>query len=329
MQAACGVRINPNKSGDLGDEHRLPWRNGFERMDKFGKAMTVWGQRGYGASRSFIEHGKEAWEEMERRREYRKRMVRARRAGLYVDREGFIVPRRLVAPRVVQDMDAGPPGMDAWKRNFIQQREMTRWAENLAAGDSGTGAEDSHDAMLPSFEEIEGHGSDDSGDSKSDADGHLELDELRLSRGLPPRQYRARRLPPFDPTDNLRLQNPAPSALDAEITAMLFPGYNEPMTNGRLQSPQPHDPQPAGTFCPSWDPRNFEHFAKMREGRKVPRTVATMPTPEPGEDRWDSEDKWENGERDKESREDWLSKDGGDSEDERELGEWNEEPWED
>ena len=48
LQNACGGMINLNKSGDLFDEHHFRWRNAYDRMDKLGKAMTVWSHREIG-----------------------------------------------------------------------------------------------------------------------------------------------------------------------------------------------------------------------------------------------------------------------------------------
>ena len=418
LQAACGGMINLNKSGDLLDEHRFRWRNGFDRMEKLGKEMTVWSHRGYGAPRSYMEHDKLAHAEMKKRRDERERMVRAgkvfrraKRAGLCVDREGFVVPSKKEARRVPPGMDLSPSGEDAWETDFMRQREMMRWAEKVAAGASG--ATGSHDQMLPSVEEAEEHDSDGSGDCESDVDEHPELDDLRLASGLAVRQYLTKRLSPFGPMDNVRLRNRVPDDAKEDHSAMVFPGFalkepminshlssassspddpnpkpsatfcpswhprhfssfvqkhakenaqlpkivittptpeptddewdseddegwaeeeylqckglagtfypgwDEPMLNGRLRSRQPQDPQPAGTFCPSWDPRHYEHFVEMqgRRGKEgpgeVPKVVVTMPSPEAGEDGdgWDSEDGWEEGEWDEESREDWVGED--------------------
>lgn len=414
LQNACGGMINLNKPGDLFDEHRFRWRNGFDRLEKLGKAMAVWSHRGYGTPGSYMEHDKLAHAEMKKRRDYRGRMVRAgkasrraRRAGLCVDREGFVVPPRKEAPRVPPGVGLSPSAGDAWERDFVRQRELMRRAKKVAAGGSGAGPDDSHDVILPSTEErtsVERHRPDPDDESDSDIDEHPELDDLRLARGLPPRRYPARRLPPFDHMANLRLRNPASG--DAQSSAMVFPsfdlnepminacppsastspddpnpkpyatfcpswaprhfssfvgkmnhskkgagaqmpkvvlttptpeptddewdseydegwaeeeylqsqgtagtsfpGWDEAMINGRLRPPLPQDPHPVGTFCPSWDPRHYDHFVKEQkeEGARVPRVVVTMPSPEPEEEGWDSEDEW-----DEESREDWVGED--------------------
>ena len=421
LQAACCGMINLNKSGDLLDEHRFRWRNGCDRMEKLGKAMTVWSHRGYGAPRSYMEHDKLAHVEMKKRRDERERILRAgkvfrkaRRAGLCVDRAGFVVPPRKEAPKVPPGMDLSSEGGDAWERDFGGQREMRKWDERVAAGDSGAGAGNIYggqDAILPSTEELTLIDSGTSGYDDScnpDVDEHPELDELRAARGLPLRQYLAHRLPFFDPMVNLRLRNLSPRANDPQPSAMVFPGFDliepmissypasssassddpnpkpsalfspswhprhfssfiqkhgkegayaqvpkvvvttptpeptddewdseddegwaeeeraqaegtagtsfpgwdEPMINGRRRSAQSEDPQPAGTFCPSWDPRHYEHFVKMRKGRGgVPKIVVTMPSPEPGQEEWDSEDESEEWKLDVEGREDWMGED--------------------
>lgn len=309
LQNACCGMINLNKSGDLFDEHRFRWRNGFDRLEKLGKAMTVWSHRGYGAPRSYMEHDKLAHAEMKKRRYYRERMVRAgkvsrgaRRAGLCVDREGFVVPPRKKAPRVPPGVGLSPSAGDAWERHFVRQRDMMRWAEKVVTGGSGARPDDIHDPILPSTEgRISGewHTPNSDDECDSDIDENPELDDLRLARGLPPRRYPARRLPPFDPMANLRLRNPA--SADAQSSAMVFPGFdlNEPMINAcppsASTSPDDPNPKPNAIFRPSWVPRHFSSFvgkinhSKKGAGAQMPKVVLTSAL-EPADDEWKSED---------------------------------------